>query len=62
MVATDKALSDSSSDAQKMLEEFKVEMSMRKDVFDNILAFSKSDEAKTFLVSGDEKICGETGQ
>ena len=45
-----------------MLEEFKVEMSMRKDVFDNILAFSKSDEAKTFLVSGDEKICGETGQ
>ena len=42
MVATDKALRDSSSDAQKMLEEFKVEMSMRKDVFDNILVFSKS--------------------
>ena len=44
MVATDKALRDASSDAEKMLEEFEVEMSMRKDVFDNILAFSKSDE------------------
>ena len=58
MVATEKAFRD----AKKMLEEFEVKMSMRKDVFDNILAFSKSDEAKTFLVSGDEKICGETGQ
>jgi len=47
MVATDKSLRDASSDAEKMLEEFEVEMSMRKDVFDNILAFSKSDEAKT---------------
>ena len=47
MVATDKALRDASSDAEKMLEEFEVEMSMRKDVFDNILAFSKSEEAKT---------------
>ena len=62
MVATEKAFRDASSDAEKMLEEFEVKMSMRKDVFDNILAFSKSDEAKTFLVSGDEKICGETGQ
>ena len=44
MVATDKALRDSSRDAEKMLEEFEVKMSMRKDVFDNILAFSKSDE------------------
>ena len=39
MVATDKALRDASSDAEKMLEEFEVEMSMRKDVFDNIVAF-----------------------
>ena len=47
MVATDKALRDASSDAEKMLEEFEVEMSMRKDVFDNILAFSRSEEAKS---------------
>jgi len=47
MVAEDKALRDASSDAEKMLEEFEVEMSMRKDVFDNILAFSKSEEAKS---------------
>jgi len=47
MVAEDKTLRDASSDAEKMLEEFEVEMSMRKDVFDNILAFSKSDEAKS---------------
>ena len=44
MVATEKAFRDASSDAEKMLEEFEVKMSMRKDMFDNILAFSKSDE------------------
>ena len=44
MVATEKAFRDASSDGEKMLEEFEVKMSMRKDVFDNILAFSKSDE------------------
>ena len=47
MVATDKALRDASSDAEKMLEEFEVEMSMRKDLFDNILLFSKCEEAKS---------------
>ena len=47
MVATDKELRDASSDAEKMLEEFEVEMSMRKDLFDVVLAFSKSEEAKT---------------
>ena len=38
---------DASSDAEKMLEEFEVEMSMRKDVFDNIMMVSQSDEVKT---------------
>ena len=33
--------------AEKLLEEFEVEMSMRKDLFDVVLAFSKSEEAKT---------------
>ena len=47
MVALDKELRDASSDAEKLLEEFEVEMSMRKDLFDVVLAFSKSEEAKT---------------
>ena len=46
-VATDKALRDASSDAKKMLNEFEVGMSMRKDLFDNILLFSKCEEAKS---------------
>ena len=44
MVAVEKELRDASSDAEKMLEEFEVEMSMRKDVFDNVLTFSKMEE------------------
>ena len=47
MVALDKGLRDAASDAEKLMDEFSVEMSMRKDVFDNILAFSKTDEAKS---------------
>jgi len=47
MVALDKDLRDASSEAEKLLDEFSVEMAMRKDVFDSILAFSKTDEAKS---------------
>ena len=46
MVALEKDLRDASSDAEKLLDEFSVEMSMRKDLFDNIAAFSLTDEAK----------------
>jgi len=46
MVALDKDLRDASSEAEKKLDEFSVEMSMRKDIFDNIVAFSLTDEAK----------------
>ena len=46
MVALDKDLRDASSDAEKQLDEFSVEMSMRKDIFDNLVAFSLTDEAK----------------
>jgi len=41
MVAIDKDVRDASNSAEKRMDEFKVEMSMRKDVFDNIVAFSK---------------------
>ena len=47
MVAISKDLRDASSDAEKQLDEFSVEMSMRKDLFDNIVAFSLTDEAKS---------------
>jgi len=46
MVALDKGVRDASSDSEKELDEFSVEMSMRKDVFDNIVAFSETEEAK----------------
>jgi len=46
MVALDKGLRDASSEAEKKLDEFSVEMSMRKDIFDNLVAFSHTDEAK----------------
>ena len=46
MVALEKDLRDASSEAEKMLDEFGVEMSMRKDIFDNLVAFSQTDEAK----------------
>ena len=39
MVATDKNIRDASNESEKQLDEFSVEMSMRKDVFDNIVAF-----------------------
>jgi len=38
-VALDKDLRDAATRAEKRLEEFQVEMTMRKDVFDNIWAF-----------------------
>ena len=47
MVALDKDLRDASSEAEELLDGFSVEMAMRKDVFDNVLAFSKTDEAKS---------------
>jgi Zn-dependent oligopeptidase len=47
MVALDKGVRDASSDSEKELDEFSVEMSMRKDVFDNIVAFSETEEAKS---------------
>jgi len=45
MVALDKGLRDASNEAEKILDEFSVEMSMRKDVFDRVFAFSKTAEA-----------------
>ena len=39
MVAIDKGVRDASSEAEKLMDEFSVEMSMRKDVFDNFVAF-----------------------
>ena len=44
MVAEDKALRDASSEAEKKLDEFSVEMAMRKDIFDNIVAFRQVNE------------------
>jgi len=46
MVALDKPLRDAASEAEKLLDEFSVEMSMRKDVFDRVFAFSKTAEAE----------------
>jgi len=46
MVALDKGLRDASSEAEKQMDEFSVEMSMRKDIFDNVVTFSQSEEAK----------------
>lgn len=47
MVATDQAVRDASTAAEKQLEELHVEMAMRKDVFDNVAAFSKTEEASS---------------
>jgi len=46
MVALEKEIRDASSDAEKRMDEFSVEMSMRKDIFDNLVAFSESKEAE----------------
>ena len=48
MVAIDKDVRDASNKAEKLMDEFKVEMSMRKDVFDNIVAF-RSVEVMFFI-------------
>ncbi|XP_069947514.1 thimet oligopeptidase isoform X2 [Cherax quadricarinatus] len=40
--ATDKAVREASSTAEQKLEEFDVEMSMRKDIFDRVVAFSEN--------------------
>ncbi len=40
--ATDKGIRDASVEASKKLSEFSVEMSMRKDIFDLVVAFEKS--------------------
>jgi len=47
MVALDKDLREASREAAKRLSDFSVEMGMRKDIFDNIVAFSLTDEAKS---------------
>ena len=39
MVALDKEVRDAASKAEKMMDEFSVEMEMRKDIFDNLVAF-----------------------
>jgi len=45
MVALSQEVRDSSSEAEKLMDEFSVEMSMRKDIFDNLVAFSGTGEA-----------------
>ncbi|XP_047472872.1 thimet oligopeptidase-like [Penaeus chinensis] len=40
--ATDKAVREASSKAEQKLEEFDVEMSMRKDIFDRVVAFKEN--------------------
>ena len=39
MVSESQEVRDASSEAEKLMDEFSVEMSMRKDIFDNVLAF-----------------------
>ena len=39
MVALDKEVRDAASKAEKIMDEFSVEMEMRKDIFDNLVAF-----------------------
>ncbi|KAL9951694.1 hypothetical protein ACROYT_G044415 [Oculina patagonica] len=41
-VSTDKEIRAASTEADKKLSEFEVEVSMRKDVFDNLVAFQKT--------------------
>merc|ERR1712106_989751 len=44
-VASDKALRDASSDADKKITEAEIDLSLRKDVFFNVKAFSETEEA-----------------
>merc|ERR1711892_72473 len=46
-VALDKALRDASTDADKKITDLGIDLSLRKDVFQNIKAFSETEEAKT---------------
>ena len=46
-VAQDEDIRDASSDAEVKMENKDIELSFRKDVFDNIKIFSESDEAKS---------------
>lgn len=39
MVAVDKEVRDAACQAEKEMDEFSVEMAMRKDVFNNIMAY-----------------------
>ena len=39
MVALDKDVRDAATKAEKIMDDFSVEMEMRKDVFDNIVTF-----------------------
>ncbi|XP_068207968.1 thimet oligopeptidase-like isoform X1 [Palaemon carinicauda] len=42
--ATDKEVREASSKAEQKLEEFDVEMSMRKEIFDRVISFKKTDD------------------
>ncbi|XP_066989642.1 thimet oligopeptidase-like isoform X2 [Macrobrachium rosenbergii] len=42
--ATDKEVREASSKAEQKLEEFDVEMSMRKEIFDRVVSFKKTDD------------------
>ncbi|XP_037080680.1 thimet oligopeptidase-like isoform X2 [Pollicipes pollicipes] len=42
--ATEKAVRDAASEAEKALEKFSIELSMRKDIFDKLVTFSKQTE------------------
>jgi len=44
-VAIDKSLRDASNEAKKKLAELDIDMSLRKDVFNNIVAFDQTEEA-----------------
>nr|XP_045605809.1 thimet oligopeptidase-like [Procambarus clarkii] len=46
--ATDKAVREASSTAEQKLEEFDVEMSMRKDIFDRVVAFRDNNGLEGF--------------
>jgi len=46
-VAMDKTVRDASADASKKISELGIDLSLRKDVYENIKAFNKTEEAKS---------------
>ncbi|XP_022798627.1 thimet oligopeptidase-like [Stylophora pistillata] len=51
-VSTDKEIRTASTEADRKLSEFEVEVSMRKDVFDNLVAFQERHKAPLFREAG----------